>query len=103
MQLVWSQRITEWVGLEGTSRITWFQIPAKDGGAIYEVRPQLMSTAPLIRAHSILLSVSLIKMLKSIGLKMVSWWTPLKTGLHLGLEMLTTALQLQPSNQFLIY
>ena len=54
----------------------------------------------LLRVHLILLSVSLIKRLKSIVPKMNHWETLLITGLHLDIKPLTVTLCLQPSNRF---
>jgi len=44
---------------------------------------------------------SLIKVLRSTGLKADLWKTPLITSVHLHIELLTTTLWLQPSNWFL--
>ena len=48
-------------------------------------------------------SMSLIKMLKCTSTKTDSWGTPYVIHLYLDLEPLTTALWLQPSNQFLTH
>ena len=73
--------------------------------------PSIVSTAPLsllssanvLRVHSILSPMSLIKMLKSTGPKTVPWGTLLFTGLHLDIEPSITTLRLQPFNQFLVH
>jgi len=61
----------------------------------------LVSSANLLRMHSIPSPMSLIKMLKSTGPKTVPWGTLLVTSLHLDIELLITTLCLQPFNQFL--
>lgn len=63
----------------------------------------LVSLASLLKKHSIPPSTLLIKMLKSTGLKTAPWGTLFITSLHLDIEPLTTALWLQPSEQFFIH
>ena len=62
--------------------------------------PSVVSSAPLslvpsenvLRVHSISLSMSLIKVLKSTGPKTDPWGTLLVTSLYLGIELLTATL-----------
>ena len=63
----------------------------------------LVSSANLLRVHSIQLLMSLIKMLKSTHPKTDPWGTPLITSFHLDIEPLITTLCLQPFNQFFIH
>jgi len=59
----------------------------------------LVSSAELLRVHSIPLPKSLIKILKSTDL----WGTPLVTDLHPDMESLTNAFWAQSHNQFLVH
>jgi len=63
----------------------------------------LVPSANMLRLHSTPSSMSLIKMLKSIGPKTDPWGTLLVTGLHLDREPLITTLCLRPFNQFLVH
>ena len=80
------------------------QVPLDGIPSFYSVSctTQLGVISKLLRVHSITSSMSLIKMLKNIGLKTDPWGTALITGLHLDIEPLTTTPWLWPSNQFLI-
>ncbi|KAK4822069.1 hypothetical protein QYF61_009330 [Mycteria americana] len=74
-------------------------------------RPSAVSTAPLslvssanlLRVHSISLSMSLMRILNRTGPSTDSRGTPLVTDLHLDIEQLTATLWIRPSNQFLIH
>ncbi|KAK4828032.1 hypothetical protein QYF61_022809 [Mycteria americana] len=61
--------------------------------------PSLLSSANLLRVHSIPLSRSLIKILKKTGPKTKPWGTPLVTSCQLDLTLFTTSLWAQPSSQ----
>jgi len=50
----------------------------------------LVSSANLLRVHSVPPSGSLIKIVKSINAKVGSWWIPLVSSLHLNIELFTT-------------
>jgi len=63
----------------------------------------LLLSENLVRMHSIPLSMSLIRMLKSACPKMDPWTAPLVTSFHLDIELLTPALWLQPPSQSFIY
>jgi len=63
----------------------------------------LVSSANLLRAHSIPLSMSLIRMLRSTCSRMGPWGAPLSTSLQLGIDLLTTTLHLWLSDQLFIY
>ena len=64
--------------------------------------PLLCLLQNLLRVHSIPLSVSLMKMLNSTCPCIDPWGTPLITGFHLGVELLTVTLYMQPSSHSLI-
>ena len=63
----------------------------------------LMSSANLLKVHSIPLSMSRMKILTSTGPSNDPWGTPLVTSLHLDIAPLTTSLWMQPSKQFPIH
>ncbi|KAK4814241.1 LOW QUALITY PROTEIN: hypothetical protein QYF61_012737 [Mycteria americana] len=63
----------------------------------------LVSSANLLRVHSISLSMSLMKILNSTGPSTDPCGTPPITDLHLDIEPLTATLWMLPSNQFLIH
>ena len=60
----------------------------------------LVTSANLLRAHVIPLSMWLIKMSNSTSLKMGSWRILLVTSLHLDIDPMTTTLWIWPSKQF---
>jgi len=63
----------------------------------------LVSSANLLRVHTIPSPISLTKLLKNTSPETDHWGTVLATILQLVIEPLPTALWLQPSNQFLIH
>ena len=63
----------------------------------------LVSSANLLRVHLIPLTVSLVKILKSVCPSTDPWGIPLVTDLHLDIEPLTTTLWVRSHNLFLIY
>ena len=64
---------------------------------------QLHHSADLLRVYSIPSLMRFLKILKSTGPSTDSWRSPIITSLHLDIEPLTTALWLQPSEQFFIH
>ena len=63
----------------------------------------LVSSANLLRVHSMPLSMSLIRMLKSTGPRTDPWGTLLVPGLHPDTDPLIKTLWLCPASQFLIH
>ena len=63
----------------------------------------LVSSANLLRVHSVPLSVFLTKMLNNTGPYTDPWGMPLITGFHLDIEPFITTFWVQPSSQFLIF
>ena len=89
-----------WAHFSNFSRSLWVtSLPS-----IVSVAPlYLVSSANLLRVHSIPLSQSLIKMSKNTSPKKDPWRIPLVTGLHLDVKPLITNLCLWPFNQFLFH
>lgn len=62
-----------------------------------------MSSTNLLWVHSILFSMLLINMLKSVSPSMIFWGSLLVTVLHLGIEPLTVTLWTWPTSQLFIH
>lgn len=80
------KNIIEWFRFEGTLKITLFQPPCHGRfcpGPSSAVPPLCCAISKLLRVHSVPLSVSLIKELKSTGPKRDPWGSPLVAILHL--------------------
>ena len=56
-----------------------------------------------LRMNSIPLSMSLIKVLNSVGHNTESWGMQLIAVFHLDIELLTITLRMQPPSEFLIH
>jgi len=86
-----------WAHLLGLSR---FLRMASLLSSMSALSPSLVSSANLLRLHSIPSSRSLIKMLNRSGPSSEPWGTPLMTGRQLDLTPLTTTLWARSSSQF---
>ena len=89
-----------WANFLNLSRFLWM---ASLPSAVSTAPLSLVSSANLLRVHSIPSPMPLIKMLKSIRPKTDSWGTPLISNLYLDIEPLARILWLQSSKQFLIH
>ena len=89
-----------WAYLSSLSKSVWM---ASCPSGVSSAPPNLVSSIDVLRVHSIPLSLSLMKMLNSIGPCTDPRGTPLVTSLHLDIDPLTTTLWMWPSNQFLIH